>query len=123
MKMYDDLSVQDKKDIRKSVSNNITWYRIFTTMDDLDDDKKEFLEKVKRAVNSLPELERELIEKRYMDINSDYVTDFEVYTELLNEPICPVTYSVIRDRAIIKLAILLDIDNGLEIEIRKKPNM
>lgn len=120
MKLYNSVSLQDKKEIRGAVLERLALCRLLNMMNDLDESKTDFIEKVKTAIDSLPGLEKELINIRYMDNDSEYITDTEVYNDLLSEPISPVTYSTIRERAIMKLAIYLDIENGVEIEIRKK---
>ena len=58
---------------------------------------KEFVEKVERAVNQLPDIERDLIKYRYMTRDYNYISDYTVYeTKLfISKP----TYVKIRNRA------------------------
>jgi len=70
----------------------------------LADEKQEaldFVEKVERAVNQLPDIERDLIKYRYMTRDYNYISDYTVYeTKLfISKP----TYIKVRDRAFKKL--------------------
>lgn len=58
---------------------------------------KEFVEKVERAVEQLPDIERDLIKYRYMTRDYNYISDYTVYeTKLfISKP----TYVKIRNRA------------------------
>src|SRR5690625_309325 len=65
----------------------------------LADEKQEaldFVEKVERAVNQLPDIERDLIKYRYMTRDYNYISDYTVYeTKLfISKP----TYIKVRDR-------------------------
>lgn len=57
----------------------------------------EFVEKVERAVNQLPDIEQDLIRHRYMTRDYNYISDYTVYeTKLfISKP----TYVKIRNRA------------------------
>lgn len=66
-----------------------------------------FCKEIERAVDSLPAMEKELIELRYMDLESDYITNQDIYESRLKQPISRPHYSKIRNRAIMKLAPLL----------------
>lgn len=57
----------------------------------------EFVERVERAVEQLPDLEKEIIKLRYMSRNYNYINDYTVYeTKLfISKP----TYIKIRNRA------------------------
>ena len=61
----------------------------------------EFVEKVERAVNQLPDIEQDLIRHRYMTRDYNYISDYTVYeTKLfISKP----TYIKVRDRAFKKL--------------------
>lgn len=59
---------------------------------------------IEQNVSTLPDLEKQLIQKRYMSANSEYVTNEEVYTKLLNPSVSWTKFSIIRKRAFFKLA-------------------
>lgn len=74
---------------------------------DEQDRRKRYCERIERAVCRLPNLERQLIEKRYMVEDADYKTDMKVYTFELQ--VSQVKYGDIRWRAFYKLALNLNI--------------
>ena len=84
-------------------SNNISDSTADTAIKlaDKKQEAEEFVEKVERAVNQLPEIERDLIKHRYMTRNYNYISDYTVYeTKLfISKP----TYIKVRDRAFKKL--------------------
>lgn len=71
--------------------------------------RKHFCERIERAVNRLPKMERFLIEERYMCEDAEYLTDFNVYYHKFQPPISEKTYSKIRWKAFYKLALNLNI--------------
>jgi ArpU family phage transcriptional regulator len=71
--------------------------------------RKQFCERIERAVHRLPKMEKYLIEERYMSIDSEYITDFSVYCHKFQPPISEKTYSKIRWKAFYKLAFSLNI--------------
>lgn len=71
--------------------------------------RMKYCERVERAVKRLPRLERFLIEERYMTVDSEYITDYNVYNFKFQPPISHVTYSNIRWKAFYKLALNLNI--------------
>lgn len=71
--------------------------------------RKQFCERVERAVKRLPKMERFLIEERYMSEDAEYITDFNVYYHKFQPPISEKTYSKIRWRSFYKLALNLNI--------------
>lgn len=71
--------------------------------------RKHFCERTERAVRHLPPMERFLIEKRYMQNDSDYLTDFRVYCHEFQPPISAMTYDKIRWKAFYRLALNLNI--------------
>ncbi|MEC0237815.1 ArpU family phage packaging/lysis transcriptional regulator [Paenibacillus kribbensis] len=71
--------------------------------------RKEYCERVERAVKRMPRLERFLIEERYMTTEHDYITDQRVYSFVFQPPISEPTYSKIRWRAFYKLASYLNL--------------
>lgn len=118
MKLFDVLSPKDKKKARKLVTDGLRLYRLLNGMEGLSDEQQQIIQRIERAVNNLPNQERELISVRYMQLDSDYITDYEVYNYLLETPISPVTYALIRDRAVMKLALSLNIEGGVEIVVK-----
>ncbi|MGF9821424.1 ArpU family phage packaging/lysis transcriptional regulator [Brevibacillus agri] len=70
-------------------------------------ERKAFCERVERAVERLPSMERLLIEERYMGQETEYITDYSVYCHRFDPPISEGTYSKIRNRAMYRLAIML----------------
>lgn len=71
--------------------------------------RKEFCERIERAVKRLPPMERFLIEQRYMQEDAEYITDYKVYSFKFQPPISGVTYATIRWKAFYKLALNLNI--------------
>lgn len=71
--------------------------------------RKDYCERIERAVARLPKMERFLIEERYMSIDSDYITDVTVYCYKFQPPISAVTYDKIRRKAFYRLALNLNI--------------
>ncbi|MGN8233085.1 ArpU family phage packaging/lysis transcriptional regulator [Priestia flexa] len=71
--------------------------------------RQAFIDRVERAVARLPKLERFLIEERYMSQETEYLTDYNVYSFKFQPPISEKTYSKIRWKAFYKLALNLNI--------------
>ncbi|WP_306009359.1 ArpU family phage packaging/lysis transcriptional regulator [Bacillus sp. MMSF_3328] len=71
--------------------------------------RKDYCERVERAVRFLPSKERFLIEERYMSEESEYLTDYQVYCFKFQPPISAMTYSKIRWKAFYRLALNLNI--------------
>ncbi|MET1177548.1 ArpU family phage packaging/lysis transcriptional regulator [Peribacillus simplex] len=71
--------------------------------------RKDFCERIERAVCRLPKMERFLIEERYMSKDGDYLTDFNVYCHKFQPPISAMTYAKIRWKAFYRLALNLNI--------------
>ncbi|MDQ0268890.1 ArpU family phage packaging/lysis transcriptional regulator [Cytobacillus purgationiresistens] len=71
--------------------------------------REDFCNHVERAVSRLPKLERFLIEKRYMSVEAEYTSDFQVYCFEYQPPISAVTYGKIRTKAFYRLALNLNI--------------
>ncbi|MCM3030369.1 MULTISPECIES: ArpU family phage packaging/lysis transcriptional regulator [unclassified Niallia] len=71
--------------------------------------RKNFCNRVERAVARLPKMERFLIEERYMTNESEYLTDHNVYCFKFQPPISHVTYNKIRWKAFYRLALNLNI--------------
>jgi len=62
---------------------------------------EEFIEKVERAVEQLPDIERDIIKLRYMSRNHNYISDYTIYEFKI--PMSANTYRKIRSRAFEKL--------------------
>jgi ArpU family phage transcriptional regulator len=71
--------------------------------------RKKFCERIERAVQRLPKMERFLIEERYLCDDSEYTTDYNVYCFKFQPPISATTYSKIRWKAFYRLALNLNI--------------
>ena len=71
--------------------------------------RQSYCERVERAVRRLPKKEAFLIEERYMSIDSEYLTDYNVYCFKFQPPIAAMTYAKIRWKAFYRLALNLNI--------------
>jgi ArpU family phage transcriptional regulator len=72
---------------------------------DFERERDEYMERIRRAVNRLNKMERELIIKRYMNLEEPY--DYEVYNEM---GISESKFYRIREKAFYKLAFALRIE-------------
>lgn len=122
MKGADALHKTERKAIRQSVESVFEKYRLckylasedgYTLVADLDiealEKRREFCRDVEQAVQQLPDREQFLIKERYMGVNTEYITDYAVYRDSFNPPICEGTYSKIRNKAMYRLALTLGI--------------
>lgn len=73
------------------------------------EERNKYCEFIETVVNRLPKPEKTLIEERYMGNDSEYITDFAVYSYRFDPPISEGTYSKIRRRAFYKIALNLNI--------------
>ncbi|GIO10211.1 ArpU family transcriptional regulator [Brevibacillus reuszeri] len=73
-------------------------------------ERKTYCERVERAVNRLPRMEKFLIQERYMSQDSEYITDYSVYCHKFNPPISEGTYGKIRWKAFYKIALSMNIE-------------
>ena len=71
--------------------------------------RKQYCERIERAVRRLPKMERFLIEERYMSEEAEYITDYQVYCFKFKPPISAMTYAKIRWKAFYRLALNLNI--------------
>lgn len=71
--------------------------------------RKQHCERLERAVNRLPPMEKFLMQERYMVEHADYLTDYKVYSFTFQPPISEKTFSKIRWRAFYKLALNLNL--------------
>ncbi|WP_409341040.1 ArpU family phage packaging/lysis transcriptional regulator [Paenibacillus sp. MBLB4367] len=74
--------------------------------------QRAFVERIERAIGCLAPVEQELITKRYMQCDSEYVRDYQVYAEM---QICEGTFMKYRKRAFLKLAELLGIQHQIDL--------
>ncbi|MNW54597.1 hypothetical protein D3C74_322050 [compost metagenome] len=83
---------------------------------DVQAQRKRYCDRIERIVRRMPRMERFLIEERYMTKEHDYITDYNVYTQVFHPPVSEGTYSKVRWRAFYKLAA----DLNLLVEKAKK---
>lgn len=76
---------------------------------DVQKKRRDFCQRIEKAVARLPRMEKFLIETRYMTEESDYITDYNVYSFKFQPPVSPVTYDKIRWNAFYKLAFYLHV--------------
>ncbi|QPA56111.1 hypothetical protein [Lysinibacillus sphaericus] len=115
MELLKYLTRAEKVKIRKAVVKELARYRL-SKFTDPDNDKVAFHQMIERAIERLPTPERFLIEARYLSANSEYLTDYNVYNLKFDPPISSVTYTKIRDTAMIKISLFLNLDTGVKIE-------
>lgn len=117
MELLKHLSRAEKVKIRKAVVKELARYRISKfTVENPDNDNVAFHQMIERAIERLPTPERFLIEVRYLSANSEYLTDYHVYNLKFDPPISAMTYTKIRDSAMIKISLYLNLDTGVKIE-------
>lgn len=117
MELLKHLTRAEKVKIRKAVVKELARYRLSKfTLENSDNDNVGFHQMIERAIERLPTPERFLIEARYLSANSEYLTDYHVYNLKFDPPISSVTYTKIRDTAMIKISLFLKLDTGVEIE-------
>lgn len=123
------LSAAEKTRIKKSVLKELERYRLYNSIKMVIDETdsadslytpeqkqniKDFCKRTERAIQQLSDIEQQIISARYTSVDSDYITDFEVYGTILNPPISETTYIKYRDRAFFKLAYILALkESGL----------
>lgn len=66
---------------------------------DKKDEARQYVGLIECAVDQLPKIEREVIRKRYMTKNHDYINDYTVYELRMDPPISRPTYIKLRERA------------------------
>ncbi|MFJ7839888.1 hypothetical protein ACIQXG_10435 [Lysinibacillus sphaericus] len=115
MELLKHLTRAEKVKIRKAVIKELARYRI-SKFTDPDNDNVAFHQMIERAIERLPTPERFLIEARYLSANSEYLTDYHVYNLKFDPPISAMTYTKIRDAAMIKISLYLNLDTGVKIE-------
>lgn len=124
MKETATLSGKEKKKLQKELEKRFQRYRIFQILlafeggldgeedsflykPEVQKKRREFCRLLDAAVNHLPEPEQEVIKKRYLANDADYITDIDFYTNTLQ--VSGVTYTKYRDRAFEKLALMLGV--------------
>ncbi|MFB6467657.1 hypothetical protein ACE38V_12775 [Cytobacillus sp. Hz8] len=117
MKLFKSLTTSEKRKIREAVIPELEQYRILRSLENINDAQETFLRRMEKALEGLPSIEKLVITKRYTDNDSDYVTDYQMYNIYMNPPVCVVTYSSIRDRAMFKIALFLEIDTGIDLKV------
>lgn len=115
MELLKHLTKTEKAEIRKAVVKELARYRL-SKFTNPDNDNVAFHQMIERAIERLPTPERFLIEARYLSANSEYLTDYHVYNLKFNPPISAMTYTKIRDAAMIKISLYLNLDTGGKIE-------
>lgn len=92
-------------------SNSITDQTSSIAIENADETayRKRFCERLERAVDRLPKLEKFLIKERYMCEDAEYITDYKVYSFVFQPPISEKTYAKIRWKAFYKLALNMNI--------------
>lgn len=81
--------------------------------------RKDYCERIERAVSRLDRMERFLVERRYMSPDSQYITDQKVYSFEFQPPISQPVYAKYRWNGFYKLALHLKIAillGGAEVE-------
>ncbi|HZG81770.1 MAG TPA: ArpU family phage packaging/lysis transcriptional regulator [Brevibacillus sp.] len=81
--------------------------------------RQAYCDLVERAVNRLPNMEKLLIQERYLGADYEYITDYSVYCHKFDPPISEGTYTKIRQRAMQKLFSML----GLHITNKPSERM
>lgn len=69
---------------------------------------------VEQAVDQLPDVEKEVVELRYMSKNHDYINDYTVYELNAKQQMSPNTYRKIRGRAFVNLYNMLINDSIMQ---------
>lgn len=117
MELLKHLTSAEKVKIRKAVVKELARYRVSKlAAENSNNDNVAFHQMIERAIERLPTPERFLIEARYLSANSEYLTDYHVYNLKFNPPISAMTYTKIRDAAMIKISLYLNLDTGVKIE-------
>lgn len=117
MRLFKHLTNEEKGRILKVVTKELERYRISKAMAEITGDDTEFHRNIELAVNGLPTRERDLIATRYLSSDSEYLTDQHVAAFCLDPPISLATYATIRNRAMLRIALYLKLDTGVELEL------
>lgn len=119
MGMFKHLTNADKKKIKNAVEKELARYQLHENLLTNSEDDSVCINhpRIKQAIERLPTIERFLVEQRYVSVNNEYLTDNQVFNFKFDPPISAATYATIRNRAMIKLALFLDLDTGVELNI------
>ena len=101
---YSDMPRSSPTNVTSDQTANIATYNVDSAAY-----RKEYCERIERAVKRMPKMEGFLIESRYMTKEHDYITDQRVYSFVFQPPISEPKYSKIRWRAFYKLASILNL--------------
>lgn len=122
MKQFNQLTDAEKKKIRSVVENLLEQYRMWSSIiyheniplitEDKLKEIRAFCEKVDSRIEELPAKEKEIFQKKYIQNDFDYITDFEMYNEILDPPVSHTTYKKRRDKAMYRLAVLLNVEGS-----------
>jgi hypothetical protein len=114
----DKLPSADKKKIRDEIEKVFKKYRFLKyinlegnslyTEEEVQNQKR-FISVIDEVVSKLPGPEKTIIMRKYLSIDSEYVTSKHMYSTVFDPPISFITYNKIRNRAISKIAISLGI--------------
>jgi hypothetical protein len=109
----------EDKEIRTRIEKEFELYRIVKALITIEEEKiknqngdpsielqewKTFCQFIEYAVNHLPDIEKSIVFARYMDKNSEYIFDREIYGAL---HMSPALFNHVRKRVLKKLAFLL----------------
>ena len=118
MELLKNLTRTEKAKIRKAVVKELARYRVSKlAAENSNNDNIAFHQMIKRAIEVLPTPERFLIETRYLSADSEYLTDYHVYNFKFDPSISSMTYTKIRDTAMIKISLFLNLDTGVKLNI------
>lgn len=129
MELLKSFSKKEFKVVRTLIERQLEQYRIFKSLITLYTDDtsltyssplqlrecQNFCNKIEQAVNELPQPEKFLIEERYLHLESEYRKDYDMYSHIFEPHISHMTYMKIRKRAMCNLAIILNIDCGVNL--------
>ena len=68
---------------------------------------KRFVKTVEKAVDRLPNIEKQLISLRYMTKDHEYINDYTIYEIRMDPPISAPYYDKVRQRAFSRLFLML----------------
>lgn len=101
---YDDSPRSSPTNVTSDQTAKIAIYNVDTNAY-----RKDYCDRVERAVKRMPAQERLLIEERYMTNEHDYITDQNVYNHKFSPAISAGTYAKIRWKAFYKLALNMNL--------------
>lgn len=112
--MLDLFTTDEKRAVKHAVTEELERYRIAKELG-------HSVEIMESVIEKLPDKERFLIKERYMQPDSDYITDQQIFNFKFVPAISANGYVNIRNRAMIKIALKLGIDCGFDL--KKKLNL